>query len=115
MVKVRFAPSPTGNLHVGNARTALLNYLLARRNRGRFILRIEDTDIERSEALFEDSIKQDLEWLGLNWDEGPYRQSDRLDVYRSYANALWENGAAYKCFCSKEELEKAREEAARRG
>lgn len=115
MVRVRFAPSPTGNLHVGNARTALFNYLLARRESGRFVLRIEDTDIERSEALFEESIKEDLEWLCLNWDDGPYRQSDRLDVYRSHARELLDKGFAYKCFCTKEELEKAREEAVRRG
>ena len=85
MVRVRFAPSPTGNLHVGNGRTAVLNYLFARHNKGRFILRIEDTDLERSETLFEDAIGDDLVWLGLTPDEGPYRQSERLDIYRAYA------------------------------
>ncbi len=113
MVRVRFAPSPTGNLHVGNGRTAVLNYLFARRNRGRFVLRIEDTDLERSEALFEDSIRDDLAWLDLSVDEGPYRQSERLDVYRDYAGKLLDKGLAYKCFCSKEELEKARADAQR--
>jgi len=115
MNRVRFAPSPTGNLHVGNARTAVLNYLFARREKGRSILRIEDTDVERSQSSFEESIKEDLKWLSLDWDEGPYRQSDRLDIYRSRAAALLEKGLAYKCFCSKEELEKARAEALRRG
>ena len=115
MNRVRFAPSPTGNLHVGNARTAVLNYLFARREKGRFILRIEDTDVERSQRSFEESIKEDLKWLSLEWDEGPYRQSDRLDIYRSRAAALLEKDLVYKCFCSKEELEKARAEALRRG
>ncbi len=113
MVRVRFAPSPTGNLHVGNGRTAILNYLFARHNRGRFILRIEDTDLERSETLFEDAIRDDLSWLGLTPDEGPYRQSERLDIYRAYAGELLDKGLAYKCFCSKEELEKARGDAQR--
>ncbi len=113
MVRVRFAPSPTGNLHVGNGRTAVLNYLFARHNRGRFILRIEDTDLERSETLFEDAIGDDLGWLGLAPDEGPYRQSERLDIYRTYAGELLDKGLAYKCFCSKEELEKARADAQR--
>lgn len=115
MNRVRFAPSPTGNLHVGNARTAVLNYLFARRGSGQFILRIEDTDVERSQSSFEDSIKEDLRWLSLDWDEGPYRQSDRLDIYRSQAAALLEKGLAYKCFCSKEELDLARAEALSRG
>jgi glutamyl-tRNA synthetase len=113
MVRVRFAPSPTGNLHVGNGRTAVLNYLFARHNRGRFILRIEDTDLERSETLFEDAIGDDLGWLGLTPDEGPYRQSERLDIYRAYSRMLLDKGLAYKCFCSKEELEKARADAQR--
>ena len=112
MVRVRFAPSPTGNLHVGNGRTAVLNYLFARHNKGRLILRIEDTDLERSETLFEDAIGDDLGWLGLTADEGPYRQSERLDIYRAYAGELLDKGLAYKCFCSKEELEKARSRCA---
>lgn len=113
MVRVRFAPSPTGNLHVGNGRTAILNYLFARHNRGRFILRIEDTDLERSETLFEDAIRDDLRWLGLAPDEGPHRQSERLDIYRAYSRMLLDKGLAYKCFCSKEELEKGRADAQR--
>jgi nondiscriminating glutamyl-tRNA synthetase len=115
MIRVRFAPSPTGNLHVGNARTAVLNHLFARHNNGEFILRVEDTDVERSEAVYEDSIKEDLNWLGVTWDEGPYRQTDRINTYRSHADALLEKGLAYKCFCSKEDLEKARDDAQKRG
>ncbi|HUJ69660.1 MAG TPA: glutamate--tRNA ligase [Syntrophorhabdales bacterium] len=115
MNRVRFAPSPTGNLHVGNARTAVLNHLFARHGSSQFILRIEDTDVERSQSSFEESIKEDLRWLSLDWDEGPYRQSDRLDIYRSEATALLEKGLAYKCFCSKEELDLARADAVRRG
>src|SRR5208283_5987298 len=105
MVRVRFAPSPTGNLHVGNARTAVLNYLLARHNAGKFILRIEDTDLGRSDALFVKAILDDLRWLGLSWDEGPYLQSERISMYREHADDLLSRGHAYKCFCSKEELE----------
>jgi nondiscriminating glutamyl-tRNA synthetase len=115
MVRVRFAPSPTGNLHVGNARTAVLNYLLARHNAGRFILRIEDTDLERSDSLFVDTILEDLRWLGLTWDEGPYRQSERIPLYREHLDALLARGHAYKCFCTKEELEAERSDALRRG
>jgi glutamyl-tRNA synthetase len=115
MVKVRFAPSPTGNLHIGNGRTAVLNYLFVRRHQGRFVLRIEDTDIERSEGIYENAIIEDLKWLSLAWDEGPFRQSERLDTYRAVAAELLEKGLAYKCFCSREELEKAREEAVRKG
>lgn len=108
MIKVRFAPSPTGHLHIGNAKTALFNYLFARKNEGIFVLRLEDTDIERSEARYERSIMDDLRWLGISWDEGPYRQSERSDMYRSYAKALLEKGLAYKCFCTEEELSAAR-------
>ncbi len=108
MVKVRFAPSPTGYLHVGNARTAVLNHLFARNRKGSFVLRIEDTDIERSDATYESSILEDLEWLGIPWDEGPFRQSERLDVYRSYAGRLLEKGNAYQCFCTKDELDAMR-------
>ncbi|MGD0228798.1 MAG: glutamate--tRNA ligase [Syntrophorhabdales bacterium] len=115
MVRVRFAPSPTGNLHVGNGRTAVLNYLFARHEKGRFILRIEDTDLERSQVAFEESIKTDLRWLGIDWDEGPDRQSERLDIYRNHAGMLLERGLAYKCFCSREGLESARADALRRG
>ncbi len=115
MVRVRFAPSPTGNLHVGNARTAVLNYLFARHEKGEFVLRIEDTDVERSEATYDASITEDLKWLSLDWDEGPYRQSERFPIYTSHADVLLEKGLAYKCFCSKEELERSREDALRRG
>ena len=115
MVRVRFAPSPTGNLHVGNARTAVLNYLLARHNSGAFILRIEDTDLARSEEVFARAILDDLSWLGLSWDEGPYLQSERLPVYREHVDLLLSRGDAYKCFCTKESLEAERSDALRRG
>ena len=112
-MRVRFAPSPTGPLHVGNARTALFNWLLARGHDGTFILRIEDTDAERSTKDSEDSILEDLRWLGLDWDEGPdvggaggpYRQSERLHLYTSYANELLAAGHAYYCFCPPQKLE----------
>src|SRR5207247_7702354 len=107
-MRVRFAPSPTGHLHVGNARTALFNWLLARGHGGTFILRIEDTDTERSTSDADAAIVRDLKWLGLDWDEGPdvggsrgpYRQSERLHLYTSYANELLTSGHAYYCFCS---------------
>jgi glutamyl-tRNA synthetase/nondiscriminating glutamyl-tRNA synthetase len=118
-VRLRFAPSPTGQLHVGNARTALFNWLLARGHDGAFILRIEDTDVERSTAQSEAGILEDLRWLGLDWDEGPdvggphgpYRQSDRLHLYRSYANELLEAGRAYYCFCTPDQIEAERRAA----
>jgi nondiscriminating glutamyl-tRNA synthetase len=118
-VRVRFAPSPTGFLHVGNARTALFNWIFARQKRGNFILRIEDTDIERSSKEYEEKLKQDLLWLGLDWDEGPdvggafgpYRQSQRLEAYRRYTEELLKKGNAYYCFCSQEELERERRES----
>src|SRR3954454_4979203 len=105
-MRVRFAPSPTGQLHVGNARTALFNWLLARGTEGAFLLRIEDTDAERSTAESEASIVEDLRWLGLTWDEGPdvggpfapYRQSERMASYRSHVEHLIEQGIAYRCF-----------------
>jgi glutamyl-tRNA synthetase/nondiscriminating glutamyl-tRNA synthetase len=113
---VRFAPSPTGSLHVGNARTALFNWLLARGHDGTLILRIEDTDAERSTRESEESILADLRWLGLEWDEGPdvggacgpYRQSERLHLYTSYANELLAGGQAYYCFCTPQKLEDER-------
>ncbi len=116
-VRVRFAPSPTGQLHVGNARTALYNWLFARKMGGAMVLRIEDTDLERSEARYEAQLLDDLRWLGLDWDEGPdvggpytpYRQSDRLDIYREHAERLVREGKAYLCFCSQEELERERD------
>src|SRR5436305_12244093 len=118
-MRVRFAPSPTGYLHVGNARTALFNWLLARGHGGQFVLRIEDTDTVRSSRESEIGIVQDLRWLGLDWDEGPdsggtcgpYRQSERLHLYQSYATELLASGAAYYCFCSTTQLETDRQEA----
>ncbi|MDI6846214.1 MAG: glutamate--tRNA ligase [Candidatus Saccharicenans sp.] len=122
-IRVRFAPSPTGYIHVGNARTALFNWLFARQNGGIFVLRVEDTDIERSREEYERNLIQDLRWLGLDWDEGPdaggnfgpYRQSERLELYHRYANQLLEEGKAYYCFCTAEELEKEREAALAEG
>jgi len=122
-IRVRFAPSPTGHIHVGNARTALFNYLFARKNNGVFILRIEDTDLERSTIESERIIYEDLKWLGLDWDEGPefggdfgpYRQTERLDIYNKYVKKLLDDGIAYECFCSKEELELEREKALAEG
>ena len=116
-MRVRFAPSPTGQLHVGNARTALFNWLLAHGKDGTFILRIEDTDAERSTRESEHSILEDLRWLGLDWDEGPdvggqhgpYRQSERLHLYASYANELMTGGHAYFCFCSPQQLDGERQ------
>src|SRR5512138_2055547 len=107
-MRVRFAPSPTGHLHVGNARTALFNWLLARGSGGTFILRIEDTDVERSTLVSEASIMRDLSWLGLDWDEGPdvggprgpYRQSERAARYAAALESLRGAGLAYPCFCS---------------
>ena len=114
--RVRFAPSPTGELHVGNARTALFNWLYARRHGGTFVLRIEDTDAARSSAEHEGALQDDLRWLGLGWDEGageggadgPYRQSERLTLYRDKTDALVEGGLAYPCFCSQQLLEEER-------
>jgi len=110
-LRVRFAPSPTGYLHIGGARTALFNYLLARQQQGVFILRIEDTDVERSTQESTDAILQAMEWLGLDYDEGPYFQSDRFDLYRAKIEQLLLEGKAYRCYCSAEELEKKRETA----
>ncbi len=116
-IRVRFAPSPTGPLHIGGARTALFNWLFSRSHDGIFILRIEDTDIERSEKKFEKGIFEGLKWLGLDWDEGPdiggqygpYRQSERIDIYKKYLKQLLGQEKAYYCFCSKEELEADRQ------
>jgi len=114
-VRVRFAPSPTGHLHIGGARTALFNWLFARHNNGIFILRIEDTDKTRSTEEYIDSIMEGMKWLNLDWDEGPYRQTDRFDVYRDYCKKLLEEGKAYYCYCSPEELEQRRQEALAQG
>jgi len=121
--RVRFAPSPTGDLHVGNARTALFNWLFARHSGGRFILRIEDTDRDRNSGVFEQNILTDLKWLSLEWDEGPdkggplgpYRQSERLELYGSHLDRLREKGLIYPCFCSEEELEAERTSLISRG
>ncbi len=104
-VRVRFAPSPTGYLHIGGVRTALYNWLFAKNKKGVFILRIEDTDLDRSKSRFTDIILDGFKWLELNIDEGPYYQSDRLDIYRKYAISLLEQKRAYKCFCTPEEIE----------
>lgn len=122
-VRTRFAPSPTGDLHIGNARTALFNYLFARRHGGRFIVRIEDTDTARSEASHEKTILADLGWLGLLCDEGPdrdgkygpYRQSERLSIYHEQAARLFDRGSAYRCFCSKERLDSLKAEQIKKG
>ena len=119
MMRLRFAPSPTGQLHVGNARTALFNWLLAKGQGGTFIVRIEDTDMERSSRQSEQAILEDLRWMGLDWTEGveaggthgPYRQTERLHIYRAYAVELLSSGAAYQCFCSAEQLEADRQAA----
>ncbi len=114
-VRVRFAPSPTGHLHIGGARTALFNWLFARHNKGTFILRIEDTDRTRSTEDYIASIIEGMKWLNLDWDEGPYRQTDRFDVYRRYTEKLLDEGKAYYCYCSPEELEQRRQEALAQG
>ncbi len=118
-MRVRFAPSPTGYLHVGNARTAVLNYLVAKKHGATYVLRVEDTDMERSSRQSEQSIMEDLRWLGIEWDEGPieggqygpYRQSERFDIYREYTERLLADGHAYHCYCSQEELDELRKQA----
>jgi glutamyl-tRNA synthetase len=107
-LRLRFAPSPTGYLHVGGARTALFNWLFARHNQGTLILRIEDTDLERSTPEMVDGILVGLRWLGIDWDEGPYFQTNRMELYRAAAGRLINSGHAYYCFCSKEQLEQQR-------
>lgn len=116
-LRVRFAPSPTGPFHIGGARSALFNWLLARKENGKLILRIEDTDLERSTRESEENIKGALRWLGIEWDEGidvggeygPYRQTERLDIYRQYTQKLLDNGHAYHCYCTEEELDAERQ------
>ncbi|MGE5389558.1 MAG: glutamate--tRNA ligase [Deltaproteobacteria bacterium] len=118
-IRVRFAPSPTGTLHIGGARTALFNWLFAKHNNGRFILRLEDTDMTRSTDESARGILEGLQWLGIEWDEGPdkggdfgpYRQSDRSKIYQDYIQMLLDNGQAYYCFCTPEELQAGRERA----
>lgn len=107
-IRVRFAPSPTGSLHIGTARTALFNYLFAQKSKGKLILRIEDTDKERSKKEHEENIMRSLKWLGIAFDEGPFYQSKREDNYKKYLYKLIEEKKAYHCFCSKEELEGSR-------
>ena len=122
-VRVRFAPSPTGFMHVGNARTALFNYLFARHNNGTFVLRIEDTDVERHSEEAVNVIYEALKWMGINWDEGPdvggaygpYRQSERLPIYREFIEKLKEKGLVYECYCTPEELDAMRKEQLERG
>jgi glutamyl-tRNA synthetase len=122
-VRVRFAPSPTGPLHVGGARTALFNYLFAKQNKGKFVLRVEDTDKERSEQRWTDEIIEQLKWLGIEWQEGPdiggklgpYKQSQRLDIYEKYLKKLLEEDKAYYCFCAEQELQAKRQEQMARG
>ncbi|MBI2592770.1 MAG: glutamate--tRNA ligase [Candidatus Colwellbacteria bacterium] len=122
-VRTRFAPSPTGPLHMGNARTALFNYLFAKKAGGVLVLRVEDTDKERSEKKWEEDLLENLKWLGLNWDEGvekggpyeSYRQSERTELYEKYLKKLLEEGKAYYCFCTEEELEAQRQEQMSRG
>lgn len=121
--KVRFAPSPTGPLHIGGARSALFNYLFARHNQGNLVLRSEDTDLERSRREYEEEIIESLRWLGITWNEGlevggengPYRQTERLDVYKEYTARLLESDQAYYCFCTEEELEEERQQAMAKG
>ena len=110
-VRVRFAPSPTGALHIGGVRTALFNWLYARHHKGSFILRIEDTDQTRSTDESIQIILDGMKWLGLDWDEGPFRQTERMDIYREHVDRLLKAGKAYHCYCSPEELETRRKEA----
>ncbi len=122
-VRVRFAPSPTGPLHIGGARTALFNYLFAKKNKGSFVLRIEDTDKERSELKWVQEIIEELQWLQITWDEGPdidgkfgpYKQSQRLDIYKKYLEKLLDEKKIYHCFCLPEELEAKRQDQMSRG
>lgn len=114
-IRTRFAPSPTGFLHIGSARTALFNYLFAKKNNGTFILRVEDTDKERSKPEFEKDILEGLGWLGIKWDEGPYRQSERTEIYKSYLSKLLNERKAYYCFCAADELEVKRQKQISQG
>lgn len=115
MIKTRFAPSPTGNLHIGGARTALFNYLYAKHVGGVFVLRVEDTDRERSKDEYTRDILEGLAWLGMQWDEGPHFQKERMDIYREHAMKLLNEGKAYKCYCSPEMLEEKRKVALKEG
>jgi len=110
-IRVRFAPSPTGYLHVGGARTALFNWLFARKHKGKFILRIEDTDLARSSEEMTKGILEGMKWLGLDWDEGPYYQSRRIKIYQEYAERLIREGKAYYCYCTPEEIQERKNKA----
>ena len=110
-IRTRFPPSPTGYLHIGGARTALFNWLFARQQGGTFVLRIEDTDVARSTEENTRVILEGLQWLGLDWDEGPFFQTQRLDLYRRYIQELLDGGQAYYCHCTPELLEQKREQA----
>ncbi|MZH05955.1 MAG: glutamate--tRNA ligase [Nitrospinae bacterium] len=114
-VKVRFAPSPTGFLHIGGVRTALFNWLFARNHGGKFVLRIEDTDLSRSTEESIQEILESMRWLGLDWDEGPFRQTERQEIYSQKVEQLLKAGKAYPCFCTPEELDKKRSEAQKAG
>lgn len=114
MIKTRFAPSPTGYLHVGGLRTALYCYLFAKKNKGKFVLRIEDTDRERCVEGAEENLIKTLEWVGLKYDEGPYKQSERTEIYREHAQKLIDSDHAYRCFCTKERLEEMRQKQTER-
>ena len=114
-VKVRFAPSPTGFLHIGGVRTALFNWLFARHHGGQFVLRIEATDHERSTEESISEILESLRWLGLDWDEGPYRQTERQELYSQKVDQLFKEGKAYRCYCTAEELDQKRSEAQKKG
>lgn len=114
-IKTRFAPSPTGYLHIGGARTALFNWLFARHHGGKFVLRIEDTDVERSTQESVDAILDGMGWMGLDWDEGPYYQSQRGNIYREHIDRLIQKRKAYRCYCSPEELATKREQALKAG
>ena len=109
--RVRFAPSPTGYLHIGGARTALFNWLFAKQNNGKFLLRIEDTDLERSKEEYINQITDALEWLGLNWDEDIILQSKNNERHQEMVSKMLQNGTAYKCFLQKEELDELREKS----
>ena len=115
IIKVRFAPSPTGFLHIGGVRTALFNWLFARHHGGKFILRIEDTDISRSTEESIQEILESMRWLGLDWDEGPFRQTERQEIYTKKVMHLLSIGKAYHCYCTPEELDQKRSDAQKAG
>ena len=112
--KVRFAPSPTGFMHIGNARIAIINYLFCKQNKGKYLFRIDDTDVARSKKEYEDAIIQDLKWLGISWDE-TFRQSERLERYKDVMNKLIAKGILYECFETQEELDYKRKIAINKG